>query len=81
MKVQVKRAFKSYFLSPKKQKSRQALDEMFFNLQYKCGLLNIYLSRIFPEFFLKPVYPTMIAEKYQIYGVKITERYICESKN
>ena len=39
MKVQVKRAFESYFLSPKKQQqeSRQALHEIFFNPQYKCA--------------------------------------------
>ena len=37
MKVLVKRDFKSYFLlSPKKQKCRQALHEIFFNFQYKC---------------------------------------------
>ena len=38
------------------------------------------LSRIFLEFFLKPVYPTMVAKKFQIHGVKITGKYICESK-
>ena len=27
------------------------------------------------------IYPTMFAEKFQIHGVKITEKYICESKN
>ena len=81
MKVQGKGAFKSYFFVTKKQKSRQALHEIFFNLPHKCGLLNISLSRIFPEFFFKPVCPTMVAEKYQLYGVKITGRYIFESKN
>ena len=35
----------------------------------------------FLNFFLKPVYPTMVAEKFQIYGVKITNKYICESEN
>ena len=39
----------------------------------------------FPEsflnFFPKPAYFTMVAEKFQIYGVKITGKYICESKN
>ena len=40
MKVQVKRAFKSYFLSLRKQKeTRQALHEIFFNLQYKCAYI------------------------------------------
>ena len=41
---------------------------------------GVYLSSIFPEVFLKPVYPTMILEKFQIYGIKITGKYICESK-
>ena len=27
------------------------------------------------------IYPTMFAEKFQIHGVKITGKYICESKN
>ena len=30
------------------------------------------ISKIFLEFFLKPVYPTMAAKKFQIHGVKIT---------
>ena len=42
---------------------------------------GVYLSRIFFDFFLKPVYPTMFSEKSQIYGVKINGKYICESKN
>ena len=42
---------------------------------------GVYLSRIFFDFFLKPVYPIMASEKSQIYGVKITGKYICESKN
>ena len=29
---------------------------------------------------LKPVYATMVAEKFQIQVVKITGKYICESK-
>ena len=40
---------------------------------------------IFPEkyfeFFLKPVRPTMFSEKFQVYGVKITSKYIYELKN
>ena len=36
---------------------------------------------ISPEHFVKPVYPTMFAEKFQIYGIKVTGKYICESKN
>ena len=35
----------------------------------------------FLNFFLKLVYPTMVAEKFHIYGVKITGKYIFESKN
>ena len=54
---------------------------IFFNLQYKCGFLRVYLSRIFLEFFLKPVHPTMAVEKFQIYDINITGRYICESKS
>ena len=38
---------------------------------------------ISPEYFLiffcKHVYYTMIADKFQIYGVKVTGKYICES--
>ena len=41
---------------------------------------GVYLSRKFLEFFLKPVYPTMIAEKFQIYCAKITGKHICELK-
>ena len=38
-------------------------------------------SRIFLEFFLKPIYPTIVMEKFQIYGVKITGIKIhCDSK-
>ena len=37
--------------------------------------------QIFLEFFPKPGYSTMVAEKFQIYGVKVTGKYICESKN
>ena len=36
---------------------------------------------IFLEFFLKPVYPTKVVEKFQILGVKITGKYICELKS
>ena len=37
-----------------------------------------------PEYFwifLKPVHCTMVAKKFKIYGVKITRKCICESKN
>ena len=40
-----------------------------------------FISRIFLDFFLKPIYSTMITEKFQIHSVKITGKYICESKN
>ena len=33
--------------------------------------LGVYLSRIFLEFFPKPVYSTMVVEKFQSYSVKI----------
>ena len=39
------------------------------------------LSRIFLEFFSKYVYSTMAVEKFQIYSVKITDKYISETKN
>ena len=35
----------------------------------------------FLSFFLKPVHPTMAVEKFQIYDINITGRYICESKS
>ena len=41
---------------------------------------GVYLSGIFHGTFPKAVYSTMIAEKFQIYSVKITGKYICESK-
>ena len=41
---------------------------------------EVYLSGIFHGTFPKAVYSTMIAEKFQIYSVKITGKYICESK-
>ena len=40
-----------------------------------------YLSRAFLEFFPKPVYSTMVVEEFQVYGVKITGKYIYPSKN
>ena len=51
-------------------------------LSYFYGLVKgFYLPRVFVEFFSKPVYSTMVAEKFQIYSVKITGKYICESKD
>ena len=43
--------------------------------------LGVYLSRIFVDFLLKTVYPTMVVEKFQIYDVKFTGKCICESNN
>ena len=42
-------------------------------------ITTLVFFRIFFEFFFKPVYPTMVAIKFQIHGVKITGKYICES--
>ena len=36
--------------------------------------------KIFVDFSLKPVYPTMVGDKFQIDGVQITGKCICESK-
>ena len=33
------------------------------------------------KIFLQPVYSTMIVEKFWIYGVQVTRKYICKSKN
>ena len=43
--------------------------------------LRLYLTRIFDEFSLKPVYPTTFGKYFQIYGIEITKKYICESQN
>ena len=42
---------------------------------------GVYLSRIFLEFFPKPVYFTMVAGKFLIHGIKITIKHICQPKN
>ena len=42
---------------------------------------RIHPLRIFLEFFPIPVNSTMFVEMFQIYGVKITGKYIYESKN
>ena len=47
-----------------------------YRLSYFYGLLRTFLCRVFPEFSPKPVYSIMVAEKFQIYGVKII-LYIC----
>ena len=44
-------------------------------------LRSLSLSKISLELFLMPVYPTLVGEKFQIYGVKIIEKGICQSKN
>ena len=44
-------------------------------------LFLLSLSRIFLQFSLKPVSPTMVEENFQIYGVQITGKCICKSKN
>ena len=41
---------------------------------------GLYLSRVFLEFPPKPVYFTMIAEKFQIYSVKITANTFVSQK-
>ena len=42
--------------------------------------LEVYLSRIFLEFFPKPVYSTMVVEKFQINGAKITANTFASQK-
>ena len=42
---------------------------------------GLYLSRVFLEFvFPKPVYSTMVAEKFQIYSVKTTANTFVSQK-
>ena len=41
---------------------------------------EIYLSRIFLEFFLKPVYSTLVAEMFQTYSVKNTANTFVNQK-
>ena len=41
---------------------------------------GVYLSRIFLEFFPKPVYSTMVVKKFQSYGVKITANTFSSQK-
>ena len=42
---------------------------------------GVYFAIIFLEFFVKTVYLTMVAKKFQIHAVKITRKYICQSKD
>ena len=47
-----------------------------YRLSHFYGLVRAFLCRVFPEFSPKPVYSIMVAEKFQIYRVKII-LYIC----
>ena len=104
MKVQVKRAFKSYFLTAENNKKADRLcikfsstcntsvlrylyplfqnrhphfllPHLFWKMSQPPGqvllitTIVVDLSRIFLGFFLKPLYPTMVAKKFQIHGV------------
>ena len=44
-------------------------------------LLRSFLSRVFLEFSPKPVYSTMVAEKFHIYSVKITANTFVNQKS
>ena len=91
MKVQIKRAFKSYFLLPKNNERTDRLCIRFSSTLNTSVLRFLYppgqvllittivldLSRIFLEFFLKPVYPS-IPKKFQIHVVNITGKWIYE---
>ena len=71
----------------RKHRSRELLKAIFFitknnkKADWLCmkfsstSNISVYLSRIFLELFLKPVYPTIVAEKFQIHGVKSTGKY------
>ena len=51
-------------------------------LSYFCKLLrDLILCRIYVYFSLNPVYPPMVAEHFQMYGIQITRKCICKSKN
>ena len=83
MKVQVKRAFKSYFLSPKTIREQTGSALNFLQPFKFSSTVNYHpspwslqnISWIFSE--------TCIShhgcKNFQIYGVKITGKYICES--
>ena len=77
MKVQVKTVFKSYFLSPKNQKADRLCMKDSSTSNTIVDFEVVHLSKLF----LKPLYPTIFAEKFEIYGVKMTGIYICESKD
>ena len=49
-------------------------------LIFPCTPRVLLFSPEYFEFFLKPVYCTMVAKNVKIHGVKITRKYICESK-
>lgn len=45
-------------------------------------MIRVQFKRPFKSFFLlKPVYTTMVGEIFHIYGIKVTGKYICDSKN
>ena len=39
------------------------------------GSLRVYLSRLFLNFFLKPVYPNMVAKKFQFIFIHATKQH------
>ena len=43
--------------------------------------MALYFSILVDEFSLKPVYPIMVREKFQVHVVHITGKCICKSKN
>ena len=72
--------------STKWQMNILSITTLVFRINFKDTPCHISLefyrdfSRIFLGFFLKPIYPTIVMEKFQIYGVKITGRYIVIQK-
>ena len=68
-------------MSPKTEKQTGFTWKLLEPLIQMCTPKGVYLFRIFLKCFLKPIYPNKVAKKFQMYGVKITERCICESKN
>ena len=51
-----------------------------YRLSYFYGLIRAFRSRVFLEFSPKPVYSTMVAEKFQIYSIKITANTFVNQK-
>ena len=52
-----------------------------YSLLFVWTLKGFISTEYFFNFFLKPVYPTMVVERFQICVYKITGKYICKSKN